>query len=450
MIVSIVMKQRTIHHEASIKGKGLHTGEEVQMTLKPAPDNHGVVFRRVDLYGKPEIKPNAEVVSDIMRSTSISSGHITLNTVEHILSALSGTEVDNVLIEIDASEPPILDGSAKPFVQLIQKAEPIEQEAERDFFELKEPVSVSRGNSSYIALPHNGLKITCTLTDDRGGSHTQHLSLDINSQSYIADIAPARTFAFFEEVESLRQMGKIRGGSLDNAILIKGDTILSKEPLRFKDELVRHKILDILGDITHLGKPLRAHIIAVRPSHALNHALTQAIYDIMRAESNGRQKKEKQTPSVIVAPEETALDIRRILDLLPHRYPFVMIDRVTDIKGDSELVAIKNVSINEPYFQGHYPGRPIMPAVLQIEAMAQAAGVLLLRRISGDGKVALFMSCDKVKLRHPVVPGDQLEIQVKLDKVRGGKIAKASAICKVGKKNVSSCELMFALVDDTD
>lgn len=444
------MKQRTIHRETSIKGKGLHTGEQVQMTFKPAPDNHGVIFRRVDLYGKPEIKPRADVVSDIMRSTSISSGHITLNTVEHILSALSGTEVDNVLIEIDASEPPILDGSAKPFVNLIQKAEPIEQKTERDYFVLKEPVSVSRGNSSYIALPYNGLKISCTFTDDRGGSHTQHLSLDINPQSYIADIAPARTFAFFEEVESLRQMGKIRGGSLDNAILIKGNTILSKEPLRFKDELVRHKILDILGDIAHLGKPLRAHIIAVRPSHALNHALTQAIYDKLQIESNGRQKNEKQSSSVIVSPAETTLDIRHILDLLPHRYPFVMIDRVTDIKEDNELVAIKNVSINEPYFQGHYPGRPIMPAVLQIEAMAQAAGVLLLRQISGDGKVALFMSCDKVKLRYPVVPGDQLEIRVKLDKVRGGKIAKASAFCKVGKKNVSSCELMFALVDDAD
>ena len=219
MTIITFMKQRTIHRETSIKGKGLHTGEQVQMTFKPAPDNHGVIFRRVDLYGKPEIKPRADVVSDIMRSTSISSGHITLNTVEHILSALSGTEVDNVLIEIDASEPPILDGSAKPFVNLIQKAEPIEQKTERDYFVLKEPVSVSRGNSSYIALPYNGLKISCTFTDDRGGSHTQHLSLDINPQSYIADIAPARTFAFFEEVESLRQMGKIRGGSLDLSLI---------------------------------------------------------------------------------------------------------------------------------------------------------------------------------------------------------------------------------------
>lgn len=444
------MKQRTILREVSIKGQGLHTGEEVHMTLKPAPEDHGIIFRRVDIYGKPEIKPTADVVSDIMRSTTISSGHVTLNTVEHVLSALSGTGVDNVLIEIDANEMPILDGSAKHFVNLIQKAEPVEQEKERVYYELKEPVSVTKGSSSYIALPHKGLKITCTLTDDRGGANTQHLSLDINPQTYIADIAPARTFAFFEEVESLRQMGKIRGGSLDNAILIKGDTILSKEPLRFKDEFVRHKILDILGDIMHIGRPLMAHIIAVRPSHALNHALTHALYDKMHAESNGKKAKKKMTPSVLIDPTETALDIRRILDLLPHRYPFVMVDRVTKIKGDNELIAVKNVSINEPYFQGHYPGRPIMPAVLQIEAMAQAAGILLLRQVSGEGKIALFMSCDKVKLRHTVVPGDQLEIHVKLNQVRGGKIAKASASCNVGKKNVSSCELMFAFVDDPE
>ncbi len=445
----IFMKQRTILREVSISGKSLHTGEEVHLTLKPAPENHGIVFQRLDLFGKPELKPLVDFVTDLVRSTTIADGHAKVNTVEHVLSALNGCGVDNVLVEMDASEPPILDGSAKHFVNLIQQAEPVEQDAEREYFVLDEPISVTRGASSIIALPHDGFRVTCTSTDDRG-IHTQHLSLDIDPESYVAQVAPARTFTIYEDIEELLKLGKIKGGSLDSAIVIKGDKILSKEPLRFKEEFVRHKILDIVGDIVLVGMPIKAHFIAVRPGHALNAELSKVLRAKLLEKIQGAKKAAKKKPAVQEKPEKV-MDIRRVMDLLPHRYPFVMIDRVTDVPSEDELVALKNVTINEPYFQGHYPGRPVMPGVLQIEAMAQAAGLLLLRRLPvEENKIAFFMSVDKVKFRQAVEPGDSVEIRVKIIKIRGNKIATATGVCSVGGKTVSSAELMFMLADASE
>ena len=442
------MKQRTILREASIKGKSLHTGEEVHLTLKPAPENHGIVFRRIDLYGKPELKPLVDSVEDLVRSTTIADGHTKVHTVEHVLSALNGCGVDNVLIEMDASEPPILDGSAKHFVNLIQEAEPVEQEAEREYYVLDEPISVTRGSSSIIALPYDGFRITCTSADDRG-IHTQHLMLDIDPETYVAQIAPARTFTIYEDIEELLKLGKIKGGSLDSAIVIKGDKIVSKEPLRFKDEFVRHKMLDIVGDIVLVGMPIKAHIVGVRPGHALNAELSRALRKKILEKVKGPKKSVEER--VTVKAHETQLDIRRVLDILPHRYPFVMVDRVLEFVSDEELVALKNVTINEPFFQGHYPGRPVMPGVLQIEAMAQAAGILLLRRLPvEENKVAFFMSFDKVKFRQAVEPGDSIEIRVKLNKIRGNKIATATGECQVNGKTVSGAELMFMLADAND
>jgi UDP-3-O-[3-hydroxymyristoyl] N-acetylglucosamine deacetylase/3-hydroxyacyl-[acyl-carrier-protein] dehydratase len=445
------MKQRTILREVSIKGKSLHTGEEVNLTLKPAAENTGVLFRRIDLFGKPELKPLIDLVDDLVRSTTIADGHAKVHTIEHVLSALSGCGVDNVVIEMDASEPPILDGSAKHFVNLIQEAEPVEQDAEREYFVLEEPVSVTRGSSSIIALPHDGFRITCTSADDRG-IHTQHLSLDIDPESYIAQLAPARTFTIYEDIEELLKLGKIKGGSLDSAIVIKGDKIISKEPLRFKDEFVRHKMLDIIGDITLVGMPIKAHIVGVRPGHALNAELSKVLRKKLLEKIKGAKKRKSDaTKTAIIDPTETAMDIRRVLDILPHRYPFVMIDRIVEIVSEDELVALKNVTINEPYFQGHYPGRPVMPGVLQVEAMAQAAGVLLLRKLPvEENKIAFFMSADKVKFRQAVEPGDSIEIRVKLIKIRGNKIATATGECKVNGKVVSSAQLMFMLADATD
>jgi UDP-3-O-[3-hydroxymyristoyl] N-acetylglucosamine deacetylase/3-hydroxyacyl-[acyl-carrier-protein] dehydratase len=424
----------------------------VHLTFKPAPVDHGIVFQRTDLYGKPEIKPRIELVQDkLVRSTDISSGHTSLHTIEHVLSALVGCGIDNCLVEMDASEPPILDGSAKHYVNLLQKAEPVEQDADRDYFELKEPISVTDGNRSIIALPYDGFKVTCTSADDRG-IHTQHLSIDLDPDTYIADIAPARTFTIYEDIEPLLKMGKIQGGSLDSAIVIKGDQIISKEPLRFEDEFVRHKILDIVGDISLLGKRLKAHIVAVRPGHKLNSELTKVLFQKMQAkpEPKALDPVLKDSPSAknkMIAPEEKQINIRRILDILPHAYPFVMVDRVVNIIGDEEIHAIKNVTINEPYFTGHYPGNPVMPGVLQIESMAQAAGLLFLRKISPEGKVALFMSADRVKFRRAVIPGDRLDIEVKVLKVRSNKLATAAGRCFVEGELASSAELMFTVLD---
>ncbi len=438
------MKQRTILREVSISGKALHTAAEVTLTLKPAEVNTGYVFRRKDIYGKPEVRPTIEMVGDLVRNTSISSGHVKLHTIEHVLAALSAMDIDNVIIEMDSGEPPILDGSSKFFVNLIQEAEAVEQDAEREYFELREPVSVTEGNRSIIALPYDGFKITCTSADDRG-IHTQHLSLDIDAETFQQGIAPARTFTIYEDIEELLKLGKIQGGSLDSAIVIKGDKILSKEPLRYQDEFVRHKMLDIVGDLTLLGKRLKAHIVAVRPGHALNAKLTAEIFRHMQkpvAEETTAKKVKKAKISITT---ETELDTRRILELLPHRYPFVMVDRVTDIQ-EMSLTAIKNVTINEEYFQGHFPGNPVMPGVLQLEAMAQAAGILMLNKINGEDKLAFFMSADKVKFRRAVKPGDQLVIDVKITKARGEKIACAEGTCSVDGKVVSSADLMFTIL----
>ena len=442
------MNQRTLGKDASVKGKSLHTGQEVTLTLRPGALHSGLVFRRVDLFGKPEVRPVSEMITELERKTTVSSDTVKLHTIEHVLSALSGMAIDNAIIELDSSEPPIVDGSARPFTTLIHQCGVVEQAAARETFTLTQPITINEGSRSIIALPFDGLRITCTSADDRG-IHTQHLTIDIDAETYEAQIAPARTFTIYEDIEGLIEKGLIKGGTLDSAIILKGDKIVSKEPLRFKDELVRHKILDIIGDLVLAGVRLKAHIIAVRPGHALNARLAAAVrkqwLEAKSPKVRGPGKPTKvETPT---SPPGLALDIRQILNALPHRYPFVMIDRVVELHDDS-LVGIKNVTINEPYFQGHFPGQPVMPGVLQVEAMAQAAGLIMLRRGAADEapKVVYFMSADKVKFRKAVTPGDTLEIRARLTKVRG-RIAAAECECLVNGECVSSAELLFSIAD---
>jgi UDP-3-O-[3-hydroxymyristoyl] N-acetylglucosamine deacetylase/3-hydroxyacyl-[acyl-carrier-protein] dehydratase len=330
---------------------------------------------------------------------------------------------------------------------MILQGEPVEQDRDREYFSLDAPVSVTRGNSSVIALPCDEFKISCTSADDRG-IHTQHLSLSIDPEVYQSQIAAARTFTIYEDIEELLKLGKIRGGSLDCAVVIRGGTILSQEGLRFKDEFVRHKILDIVGDVMLLGVPLRAHIVATRPGHAINAELTKALYEKLLEKRKGGGKRKAAPAGASIPATETSLDIRRVLETVPHRYPFLLVDRVLEFKGDEEVVALKNVTMNEPYFTGHFPGNPVMPGVLQLEAMAQASGILMLRRVARGSKIAFFMSADKVKFRKPVRPGDQMIITARLTKSRGEKLAAAQAECSVDGQVVSSAELMFALVDD--
>lgn len=420
--------QHTLKSPIHVSGNALHTGHSVTLTLQPAPVNHGLVFCRSDLEGRPTLHVGKDKTGDLVRNTSLCNEHMSIHTVEHVLSALSGCGVHNAWIELDGPEPPILDGSAKIFVQKILEAGLVDQGLEQPFFELKEPLGVSEGNRSIVALPYNGLKITCTSEDDKG-RHTEHLCLEITPESYPQDIAPARTFTLYEDVQLLLDMGKIRGGSLDSAIVLKDNDILSNEPLRFENECVRHKILDILGDIALLGVPLKAHIIAIRPGHALNAAFTQKL---------------KRAYEAQLQKNAACLDIQQILQTLPHRYPFMLVDKVLSIEHNT-LVALKNVTFNEPYFQGHFPQKPVMPGVLQVEAMAQAAGILMLRQVCAEGKLTFFMSCDKVKFRRVVEPGDQLHIHVELLRIRANKFATASAECRVNDQVVSSAEMMFAL-----
>jgi UDP-3-O-[3-hydroxymyristoyl] N-acetylglucosamine deacetylase/3-hydroxyacyl-[acyl-carrier-protein] dehydratase len=440
------MKQRTIRQEVSLQGRGVHTGADVSLCLKPAPVNTGIVFRRVDLLGHPEVHPRIEYVQDCLRCTAIAENDVKIYTTEHLLAAIVGLGIHNIGIEMNAVEVPILDGSSKLFVQALLEAEVLEQEAEVNHFSLTTPISVTTGSRSLIALPYDGFKITCTSSDDRQ-FHTQHLSLDITPEAFISELAPARTFVFFEDIQSLMDVGLIQGGSLDAALVIKGNNILSKEPLRFSDELVRHKMLDLIGDLSLFGKSLRAHIIAVRPGHAINAQLTKKLSEHFSELASGAPKSSGTPAGPLPILAETSMDIQRILNLLPHRYPFLMIDRVMEIQEQHSLKAIKNVSINEPYFQGHFPGQAVMPGVLQIEAMAQAAGILMMKEAHCEDKIAYFMSCDKVKFRRAVVPGDQLEICAKILKNRGGKIGIAECHCSVNGKIVSSAELMFTIVD---
>ncbi len=432
-----IMKQRTLSKEVSISGKGLHSGVDVTLTLKPAAEDTGIVYRRIDVAGTPELRPVADMLGKSVRNTTISKGHFQLHTIEHVNSALNGMGIDNCVIEMDSSEPPILDGSALPFVEMIKEAGIVEQEKERVYYVLREPVSVIDGDRSIVAVPYDGLKITLTSTDDRG-KHTQNLTIEITPENYEKLLCGARTFADFDDIEKLRKAGLIQGGSLDCAIVIKGDDVIANGGLRYQDEFVRHKIMDLVGDIVLVGVPVKAHIIAVRTGHALNGKLSQAI----RTQMLTPPKKKEAVPA-----DATALNIKQILNLMPHRYPFVMVDRVLSIDhGAKSIVALKNVTNDEPFFTGHFPGNPVMPGVLQLEAMAQVSGLMLLTIANEPGEhITLFMSADKVKFRKMVTPGDQLVIESKIIKNRGNKIFTAEACCKVDGEVVSSADVMFTV-----
>jgi len=428
------------------------------MTFLPAPPNAGIRFRRMDLDGKPEIEAHVDHVGDTTRSTTLARGGARVHTVEHVLAAFAGCGVDNAIVELDAGEPPIGDGSSQPYVRMIQEAGLQPQGERRQPFAVTEPIELVSGDTTMVALPHDRLKITCT-NADRNGRYTQVCSLEITSETWAQELAPARTFCFFEEIEALVKNGLIRGGSLENAVIIRDDAVLTTEPLRFPDEFVRHKMLDIVGDLSLVGRPLHAHIVAVRPGHGPNCELARRIVEQMRRPELVMQAF--SPPASRTAPSGNAsksgdstspwqgsggeLDIMGVLKLLPHRYPFLMVDRVTKVEGN-RIVALKNVTINEPYFQGHFPGHPIMPGVLQLEAIAQVAGILMLRQAEHQGKLAYFMSAESVKWRRPVQPGDQLVIDVELTKNRG-KIGRAKGVCSVAGETVSEAEVTFMLTE---
>jgi UDP-3-O-[3-hydroxymyristoyl] N-acetylglucosamine deacetylase / 3-hydroxyacyl-[acyl-carrier-protein] dehydratase len=442
-----VSQQQTINRPASYSGVGLHSGNRVTMTFLPAPAGTGLRFRRVDLEGKPEIEARVENVVETNRSTTLAKGNTRVHTVEHVLATFAGFEIDNAIVELDANEPPVGDGSAREYCKLIQAAGIVPQEERREPYTVTEPIELKLGETVMTLFPNDGLKLSCTSADKRG-RFTQFYSLELSPKNWEQELAQARTFCFYEEIEFLIKNGLIRGGSLENAVVIRDDAVLTNEPLRYPEEYVRHKMLDILGDLTLLGRPITGHLIAVKPSHAANCELVRRIDGQMRkARTFGPPPAPAAAPSP--APQGAtepawAMDIEAVMRTIPHRYPFLMIDRVAKIEG-TRLVAVKNVTVNEPYFQGHYPGHPIMPGVLQLEAIAQAAGILMLKRVEDEGQLAYFMSAEDVKWRKPVLPGDTLEIEIEITRIRG-KIGKAKGMCKVRGEVVSEAAVTFMLL----
>lgn len=426
------------------------------MTFLPAPANSGIRFRRVDLEGKPEVEARIENVSETNRSTTIAKGNVKIHTVEHVLSTFAGLGVDNAIVELDSNEPPIADGSSREYVKMVRAAGIVPQAERREPLTLTAPLEVKAGETTMNIFPHNGFKITCTSADSEG-RFTQFFSLDLSPETYEKELSAARTFCFFEEIEFLIKNGLIKGGSLENAVVIRDDAVLTNEPLRYTEEFVRHKILDIVGDLALLGRPLNAHVVAIKPSHSSNcelarQILNQARKPIVASQTFTPPPKEASTPSAKnAAPEvtydlgETVMDVKEIMKVLPHRYPFLMVDRIIKIEGN-RIVGMKNVSVNEGFFQGHFPGHPIMPGVLQLEAMAQVAGILMLKKLENMGKIAYFMSAESVKWRNPVHPGDTLVIDIELTKVRG-KLGKAKGSCLVNGQLVSEAEVAFVLMD---
>jgi UDP-3-O-[3-hydroxymyristoyl] N-acetylglucosamine deacetylase/3-hydroxyacyl-[acyl-carrier-protein] dehydratase len=442
-----VLNQQTLNRSASFSGIGLHSGNRVNMTILPAPAGSGVRFRRIDLEGKPEIEARVENVSETNRSTTLAKGNVKVHTVEHVLAALAGYGVDNAVIELDANEPPIADGSSREFCKIIQAAGLAALPEKREFFAPTEPVELHLGETVMTLFPHDGFKITCTSADKKG-RYTQFYSTEINPAIWEKELSSARTFCFFEEIEYLIKNGLIKGGSLENAVVIRDDAVLTTEPLRYPEEFVRHKILDIIGDLSLLGKPLRGHIIAVRPGHAGNCELARKV--IEQANRPLRAAQSFAPPPAKPAPEtppaaQGAMEVNEVMKVLPHRPPFLLVDRVLKIEGN-KIVALKNVTIGEEYFRGHFPGHPIMPGVLQLEAMAQVAGILLFLTAKAENQIAYFMAADDVKWRKPVVPGETLIIEVELTKVRG-KIGRARGQCKVAGEIVSEAEVTFMLRD---
>ncbi|MBU0477798.1 UDP-3-O-acyl-N-acetylglucosamine deacetylase [bacterium] len=419
--------QTTISNKVSCSGIGLHTGNKTTICFKPADENAGIKFIRKDLPGTPVVKADISGVVDTARGTSLGKSDIKVHTVEHVLAAAAGLGIDNMLIELSSNEPPVVDGSALPFVEALERAGIVQQKVPKKFFEVKEPVWVSENGSSLVALPSKDFRISFTIGYNHPVLNSQFASVIITPESFKGEIASARTFCFLEEVEMLQKEGLIKGGSLENAVVI-GDEALLNDKLRFENEFVMHKILDLIGDLYLLGQPLKAHVIAIKSGHSLNIEL------VKRLKKMGGLVDDDDTET------KTSLDIDEIKKILPHRYPFLLIDRITKIEGNKKIVGIKNVTANESFFQGHFPDYPIMPGVLIVEAMAQVGGILLLRKKENRGKTPFFAKMDNVKLRRPVRPGDQLVIEVKVIKAKS-RVGRIMAKASVNREIVCEAEL---------
>jgi len=435
------MKQKTLAKNVTLKGVGLHTGVKVQATFKPAETGSGIRFIRTDLNPRVEIKAAADCVKDgtaVSRCTSVASQEITIHTVEHAMSALAGLGISNAIIEINANELPGLDGSSLDYVKAFRKAGIVEQNQSVKAFAVREPLGVERNGASIYIVPSHELKIFYTLDYDHPRLRSQFVSLAFNEAAYEKDIAPCRTFCLQSEIAQIRDLGLGKGADSQNTLVI-GEGGAVKNKFRFPDECARHKILDFIGDLYLLGVPILGHVYAVKSGHSLNIELLKKI----------RRQKDMYVPSLsphLDGRGYKIYDIQDIMKILPHRYPFLLLDRFYEVKCGQKGIGVKNVTANDEFFQGHFPTRPVMPGVMMIEAMAQAGGMAVLTHERHRGKLAFFMAVDKVKFRRVVSPGDQLIMDVDVIRDRA-RTVQVNGVARVGGEIAAEAEMMFSFTD---
>jgi len=421
------VNRRTLARPATLEGIGLHLGVQCRITFQPAAKKQGIVFRRTDCPGSPAIRAHVNEVSGSERRTQLGRGDHSVHTVEHVLAAVTGIGIDDLTIDMDGPEPPILDGSAAPFFTALSEAGLAAVDGEPEFLDLSEPVRIIDGSSVYEAYPSSKLELDVTIEFPHPLIGKQSRRFIVTEETFASELSRARTFGFVHEVDSLRSKGLIKGASLDNAVVLDDSDILSGA-LRWNDEFVRHKAMDCIGDLALAGARVRARIVAVKPSHR---GTVTLVREMVKA---GRKEKGMST-------------IEDIMKVLPHRYPFLLVDRILEIEEKKRIVGLKNVTINEPFFQGHFPGHPIMPGVLIIEAMAQVGGMLLMGSVGDpESKVVYFMSLDNVKFRRPVKPGDQIRFELEIVQIRG-MVCKMRGVGKVDGEVVAEAD-MAAMVRD--
>lgn len=436
-------KQKTIKKEASLSGIGLHTGNKVNINFRPAGVDSGINFIR---KGLPDQKNILAVVENLLpisrnpRRTSIGKGSIEIHTIEHLMAVLSGLSIDNISIEIDNNEIPGLDGSGKEFSDILTKAGIVEQPKARDYYQIKEAIYVEEeGGASIIAIPSSEFRVSYTLSYNHSQINVQFLDLIINSASFEKELVNSRTFCLEEEAGDLKRQGLGQGANYENTLVV-GEKGIVKNKLRYEDEYVRHKILDLIGDLYLLGSPLKGHIIGVRSGHSLNIKLLKKIKE---------QKERFILGGVCTAGGhvgEGELDVEEIKKILPHRYPFLFVDKILSLEKGKRAVGLKNVTKDDYYFKGHFPGKPVMPGVLIIEAMAQVGGVMMLSLEQNRNKLAYFLAANNVKFRKTVLPGDKLVLDVEIGKLKS-KTGLVHGKAMVDSKVVAEADLMFAIAE---